>query len=75
MTFASGEAKLSDWLDANALVAWCPHPEPWLVEEYMISSLSLPLNLDHNRQHAFHRKLSDLRRMAKARARELPIAC
>jgi hypothetical protein len=74
MTFGSGEAKLSDWLAANALVAWCPHPAPWVLEEKMISTLSLPLNLDQNRGHAFHQQLSELRRTAKARARDQPIA-
>ena len=74
MTFSSGEMKLSEWLEENAFVAWCPHPAPWVVEEHMISTLSLPLNLDQNRRHAFHRTLSELRRAAKTKARELPIA-
>jgi len=74
MTFSSGEMKLSEWLEENAFVAWCPHPAPWLLEEHMISTLSLPLNLDQNRRHTFHPKLSELRRTAKAKARELPIA-
>jgi hypothetical protein len=75
MTFGPfGEAKLSEWLDANALVAWCPHPEPWALEKHMISALSLPLNLDQNGRHPFHGQLSELRRAAKARARELPVA-
>jgi hypothetical protein len=74
MTFNSGETKLSEWLSANAFVAWCSHPEPWVLEEHIISTISLPLNLDQNRRHAFHQQLSELRRAAKARARELPIA-
>jgi hypothetical protein len=52
MTFSSGEMKLPEWLEENAFVAWCPHPAPWLLEEHMISTLSLPLNLDQNRRHA-----------------------
>lgn len=74
MTFNSGEMKLSEWLGANAFVASCSHPAPWVLEEHMISTLSLPLNLDQNRRHAFHQKLSELRHTAKTKARELPIA-
>ncbi len=74
MTFGEGEAKLSDWLEKNALVTWRVHSEPWKLEEYLISTLSLPLNLDQNRRHAFHPTLSEIRRSAKARARELPVA-
>lgn len=73
MTFADGEIRLSQWLEENALVAWCIDPEPWKVEEHMIATVSLPLNLDQNQRHAFHQKLSKIRRDAKATARELPI--
>ena len=45
----------------------------WRVEEYLIRNFSLPLNLDQNRNHEFHLELSESRRVAKARARELPV--
>jgi hypothetical protein len=75
MTFGGdGEAKLSAWLGENAFVAWLVHPEPWKLEEHLISTLSFPLNLDQNRAHAFHRELTQVRIEAKARARSLPVA-
>ena len=60
---------LSDWMAANALVTWLPVAEPWRLEERLIASLSLPLNLEQNRHHAFHEQLSALRREARRRAR------
>jgi hypothetical protein len=73
MTFGAGERVLSDWLERNARVAWLACDEPWGIEEQMIRSVSLPLNLDQNRHHGFHSELSERRRAAKARARELPV--
>ena len=54
MSFAAGERVLSDWLEQNARVAWLACDEPWRIEEQMIRSISLPLNLDQNRHHGFH---------------------
>lgn len=73
MTFADGEQTLSEWLNHNAFVTWIVHPQPWLPEEELIRSLSLPLNLDQNRSHTFHQTLSAMRRRAKANARTLPV--
>lgn len=73
MTFAAGEQILNDWLDRNARVAWLTCDEPWRVEEGLIRSVSLPLNLDQNRHHSFHTELTVRRRAAKARARDLPV--
>jgi hypothetical protein len=73
MTFAAGERALSDWLGRNARVAWLACHEPWVIEEHLIRNFSLPLNLDQNRNHGFHSELSEIRRAAKARARELPV--
>jgi hypothetical protein len=74
MTFGAGEKTLDDWLGRSARIAWMVCDEPWKTEEDLIRTVSLPLNLDQNRHHLFHSKLSELRRVAKARARELPIA-
>jgi hypothetical protein len=74
MTFAAGEAKLSAWMADNALVAWLEHAEPWVLEEQLIRSVSLPLNLDQNGHHAFHAALSAMRAAAKTRAQRLPVA-
>ncbi len=73
MTFGVGEQILNDWLERNARVAWLTCDEPWRVEEELIRSVSLPLNLDQNRHHNFHAALSAMRRAAKMRARELPV--
>jgi hypothetical protein len=64
---------LNDWLEQNARVAWLTCDDPWLVEEELIRSVSLPLNLDQNRHHNFHAALSAMRRSAKMRAQKLPI--
>ncbi len=73
MTFSEGESKLNDWLDQNAFVAWVVHPRPWLLEEELIASISLPLNLDGNGRHPFAEVLAAKRRRAKVVARALPI--
>jgi hypothetical protein len=72
-TFSDGEQVLSAWMAENAFVTWVVHPEPWKLEEELIQKLSLPLNLDQNRHHAFHHRLAARRREAKAQARLLPI--
>ena len=74
MTFtALGEKHLSDWMAAHGRVCWVETPAPWVLEHATIPVVSLPLNLDQNRNHGFHARLSELRARAKARARELPI--
>jgi hypothetical protein len=74
LTFTpSGEAKLSEWMGANAFVCWHAVAAPWEVEHRLIRRLSLPLNLDGNDAHSFYGRLSDLRRQARIQARELPI--
>jgi hypothetical protein len=72
LTFADGEAKFSEWLEANARASWVVHPRPWEVEPGVIEELSLPLNLDHNRDQPFYPELKTARAEAKARARSLP---
>jgi hypothetical protein len=73
MTFAHGEHVLNAWLDQNASITWMQHPQPWLLEEELIRTLSLPLNLDQNSDHAFHHTLSQLRADARQRAQVLPV--
>lgn len=73
MTFGPGEAKLSEWMAENALVAFCVCERPWELEAELISTVCLPLNLDQNRNHAFHSTLTALRRAAEGRARQLDI--
>jgi hypothetical protein len=74
LTFGpAGEAILSEWMHKNALVTWLSRDAPWQDEGGLIADLKPPLNLQGNRDHAFHKKLSELRANAKARARSLPI--
>jgi hypothetical protein len=73
LTFATGEQRLSAWLEDNARVGWLRSAEPWTLEARLISTLHLPLNLEQNSRCGFHPVLSQLRRDAKSRARELPI--
>ena len=73
MTFAEGEHTLSAWMGENAFVVWMTHDRPWDVEELLIQQLSLPLNLDQNKHHAFHQVLSAKRRKAMVIARTLPV--
>jgi hypothetical protein len=73
MTFSTGEQRLSEWLAENARVVWVVCDEPWLLEEKLIGALNLPINLDQNRNHAFHSVLSELRRTARLKARTLPV--
>jgi hypothetical protein len=60
-------------MDQNARVAWLVCEQPWKLEEELISSLDLPLNLDQNKRHGFHSTLSRIRSDAKAKARERPV--
>jgi hypothetical protein len=73
MTFAEGEARLNEWLGANACVCWTVDHRPWEIESAIISSACLPLNLAQNKAHPFHAQLSECRAAAKRRARELPV--
>jgi hypothetical protein len=57
--FSSGEARLSQWMEENARVVWHVSPEPWDVERQLIGCSDLPLNLDQNRNHAFHTQLME----------------
>lgn len=72
ITFIDGEQTLSTWMGANALVGWLVHPEPWILEQQLIGTIDVPLNLDGNRHNRFHPELTAARAAAVARARSLP---
>ncbi|MCJ0907034.1 GIY-YIG nuclease family protein [Rhodococcus sp. ARC_M6] len=72
-TFVTGEKILSEWMAENALVSWVLHPEPWVLEHQLISSLDVPLNLDTNAHNSFYPTLKAVRRAAVVRANELPV--
>ena len=69
-----GEQRLDDWLENNAKVSWLIHPTPRELEDQMLGSISLPLNLKGNSNHPFHPQLTGLRKKARGRARDLPVA-
>lgn len=73
LTFAAGEATLSEWMEQNAFVCWSVTDEPWKAEEEMIRSVCLPLNLDQNKNHPFHAVLTQRRAAARRQARELAV--
>jgi GIY-YIG catalytic domain-containing protein len=64
---SSGEYALSRWLDENARVSWVQHDEPLLLEQYLIKTLTLPINVKGN-NHPFARQLDRLLREYEARA-------
>lgn len=69
----SGEQWLDRWMAQNAKVHWMTHDEPWILEESLISSIPLPLNIQGN-AHAFKPLLSAMRSKAMAEAKRLEIA-
>jgi hypothetical protein len=51
--FGTGEQLLSQWMAANAYVGWLVREHPWELEERLIGSLDLPLNLRGNQRNPF----------------------
>ncbi|MDH6288091.1 GIY-YIG nuclease family protein [Rhodococcus opacus] len=72
-TFHTGETLLSKWMAENALVSWIDHEEPWELEDRLIASLDVPLNLDGNSRNSFYLQLKAARAAAKRRADDLPV--
>jgi hypothetical protein len=60
-------------MDENARVVWKICEEPWKLEEKLIAAVNRPVNLDLSTTNTFFPVLSELRRLAKAKARALPI--
>jgi GIY-YIG catalytic domain len=42
---ADGEARLSRWMADDAFVCWVAHDRPWELEDALVKTLDLPLNL------------------------------
>lgn len=74
LTFGPGEAQLSRWMADHARVAWACDPAPWILEDHLIATLSLPLNLQGNAHHPFQSTLASIRRDARSRTRHDPSA-
>lgn len=60
-------------MNENTRISWLLDPEPWVVEENVLYTVALPLNLKGN-EHAFKSMLSTLRKEAIAQARATDIA-
>lgn len=69
----SGEVALSRWMSDYALVSWVIHPQPWTLEEELIGTLDVPLNLQGNARNGFYTTLKQRRAEAEQKARDLPV--
>jgi hypothetical protein len=65
LTFGAGEDELSAWMGANAFVSWVIHPRRWEIEDHLIATLDLPLNLQGNARNRFHPVLTKTRRSSR----------
>jgi Domain of unknown function (DUF4145) len=72
-TFGEKESTLSDWIADNTMVAWVTTPKPWLLEDHLLNTLSLPLNIEGNAGHSFSARLKELRKKAVQRVEGLDI--
>jgi hypothetical protein len=57
----------------NALVCWVVQQEPWKLEDLLVATLDLPLNLQGNSRHPFAEQLRSVRAAAREHARALPV--
>jgi hypothetical protein len=73
MTFGPNEKRLTEWLAKNAAVGWLEIAEPWVLEEHIIATTSLPLNIESNNRHVFCEQIRRIRADARQRARAMPI--
>ena len=75
MTFTHlGEQWLDRWMEENAFVSWTEHATPWKLEDELLQTLSLPLNIKGNQDHIFSSTLNKSRKDAIRNARSNPVA-
>lgn len=75
LTFTKpGETLLTEWMAAHARVAYVLDDEPWHLEDALIRTQMLPLNIAGNAHNPYYTTLRALRAEHKHRAREQPIA-
>lgn len=67
-TFGEGEQLLSEWMSVHTRVCWAEHPEPWLVEDALIATVPLKLNLDGNASGDFFMSLKAARKSQRDHA-------
>jgi hypothetical protein len=68
---ALGEIALSNWMEENACVSWVEHSEPLHLEDHLIKSLIIPMNIKGN-SHPFAGVLHSRRVALFDKARALP---
>jgi len=73
MSFAEGEQALSAWMAENAYVSWVAREWPWELEDELIATLDLPLNLQGNQLNQFHPVLTGTRAQCVAQAKALSV--
>jgi len=71
-TFVRGEKALSAWMGQHARVGFELHERPWELEDHLMASLDVPLNLQGNSRNRFHPELTAARSKSVARANALP---
>jgi hypothetical protein len=52
---------------------WAVRERPWELEDHLIATLDLPLNLEGNSRNAFHPELTHVRARGVAQANALPV--
>jgi hypothetical protein len=57
----------------HAFVSVVEHPRPWELEDRLIATMDVPLNLEGNSRNAFHAELTEVRRRAVSAANELSV--
>ncbi|WP_447603852.1 GIY-YIG nuclease family protein [Nitrospira sp. Nam80] len=73
MTFGPNESKLAKWMTVNAAVSWIEAECPWEIEDYLLTKLTLPLNIEANSHGTFYEALRTIRKQCCERARLLPV--
>src|SRR5215469_10208034 len=73
LTFVEGEQALSAWMAENAYVSWVVRERPWELEDELIATLDLPLNLQGNPHNQFHPVLTGVRARCVAQAKALRV--
>ena len=64
---------LSAWMAENAYVSWVVRDRPWELEDELIATVDLPLNLQGNPHNRFHSVLIGVRARCVAQAKALSV--
>lgn len=66
---SADNSALRTWQEENLALTWAECPEPWTIEDSVISEMGPPMNLAGNSSHAFHATMTDARKRFRAAAR------